>query len=200
MLFHGTKFKPRRRARSTARALSGVETVPRNSGCRAACHAGQKPERKFTLTPGNSAASHSATGCQQHSTCPGISKMADDQFAVFIGPKQVFPHDADVIGNFGQPPRAGIIAEFEIRQPDIKHSIQQFARLRRPVRVGFPNQLCVVRQRGNDLQNRRQMNRRLAAEDHHRACAVGERGAGPFNQFFQSHRLARRADSSSARP
>ena len=33
------------------------------------------------------------------------------------------------------------------------------------------------------------MNRRLAAEDHHRACAVGERGVSPFNQLFHSHRF-----------
>jgi len=62
---HGIRFKPSHLAISKARSLSSVETVLRNSECLAARQAGQKPDRKFTLTSGNSATSHSATGCQQ---------------------------------------------------------------------------------------------------------------------------------------
>lgn len=65
---HWTQFNPHWRAISHARSVSALETVPPNSLCRAACQAGQNPERKFTLTPGNDSASHSATGRQQHST------------------------------------------------------------------------------------------------------------------------------------
>src|ERR1017187_6196511 len=71
---HSIKFKPQAWAIWLARALSSCETVRRSSSCRDECQAGQKPERKFTFTPGRFCASHSATGCQQHSTWPGVSR------------------------------------------------------------------------------------------------------------------------------
>ena len=67
----------------------------------------------------------------------GHKQMTDNQVTVRACPKQVFPHHADVIGDFCQPLRAGVIAKFKIRQPDVEHAVEQFARLRRAVRVGF---------------------------------------------------------------
>ena len=47
-------------------------------------------------------------------------QMPDDEFAVFIGPAQIFLNDARVVGNPRQLLCASIVAEFVVRQPDIE--------------------------------------------------------------------------------
>ena len=42
--------------------------------------------------------------------------------------------------------------------------------------VGFPDELCFVRQRGNDFQHTRKVNGRLAAQNHDAARALFQRG------------------------
>jgi len=185
--------------RSTARSLSALKTVPRNSRVPRRLHAGQKPERKFTLTPGNAAASHSATGRQQHSTCPASADGGRSIRLCSLAQRGFPGRRGRKSGTLASPPCTGVIVEFEIREPHIKHTIQHSRACADPC-AWFSNQLLVSSGScGHDLQNRRKMNRlgsppRIITG----ACAVGERGVGPFSQFFQSHR-SRRADSSLAR-
>ena len=122
--------------------------------CRADCQAGQKPERKFTLTPGKYAASHRATGRQQQSTCPGINRWRTINSLCSSGPDQILPHDPQVIRRPRQAQRAIVVAKFVIRQPDIEHPVEQLARLRRAMGVGLPHQPGVVRQRRDHFQCR----------------------------------------------
>jgi hypothetical protein len=110
--------------------------------------------------------------------------MADNQFAVFICPKEIFAHDAPVVRHSGQPPGAGVVAKFEIRQPDIEHAVQQFASLRRTVRVRFPNQSRRIRQRGHQFKCGVQMNCRFAAQYHDGARAVVQGAPGAPGHFL----------------
>src|SRR5258708_37115173 len=69
---HGIKLSSYARAIFSAWLVSTVETVRRSSPWLFECHAGQKPDCKWTFTPGKFSASHRAMGRQQQSLWPGI--------------------------------------------------------------------------------------------------------------------------------
>ena len=66
---------------------------------------------------------------------PGHDEVTHDKFAVPVGPSEILANDGDVVGDFSQSASAGIVAEFEIRQPHIEHAIQEFAGLPRAMRI-----------------------------------------------------------------
>ena len=82
----------------------------------------------------------------------GHQQVAHDQFAVAGGPPQIFADPADVIRRFGQAQRARVVAELEIGQPYVEHTIEQGTGLCGPMGVRFPDQLRRVRQLRNNVE------------------------------------------------
>jgi hypothetical protein len=109
----------------------------------------------------------------------GHDEVPDDQFRVAPGPHQVFAHHRQVAGNAGQAPGAAVIAEFKIRDPNIKDVIEQLARFGGTVGVGFPHKPGVSGQFGDEGEHCREVNGGFAAEKLDGGGALGERLARP---------------------
>src|SRR2546421_4551262 len=118
-------------------------------------------------------------------------QVTHDEFTVFARPKQILPDDLGISRNFRETLRASIITKFVIGEPNVEYVIQQFPRLLRTMRIGFPNQFRVRRHRRRDLERGWQVNCRFSSQDHDRPSASSEGSLGAVRQSLHFYGLTR---------
>ncbi len=83
----------------------------------------------------------------------GQEQVTNDKPGRLIGPEQVCLYGFEVGGDARDSPGAGVVAEFVVGDPDIKHAFEQLAGFGRGMGIRFPNECGGGRERCNKLED-----------------------------------------------
>jgi hypothetical protein len=97
-------------------------------------------------------------------------QVADDQVALACGRDEVASQDRQIVFYPRNSPGAIVVAELEIGQLDVDDSVEQGKRFARAVEIRLPDDRRQFGATGHGVEDRRQVNRRLAADTLQRAC------------------------------